>query len=58
MVRCVSYLHVLRSAPKDNHALKAARHAKVITRGGIGSLVSLVNICEEYFTSHDLGHTL
>ena len=30
-VRCVSYLHVLWSEREDNHALKAALHAKIVS---------------------------
>ena len=28
---CVSYLHVLRSKPEDNHALKAAQRTKIVS---------------------------
>ena len=54
---------MLRSEREDNHALKAAQRMKIvsafvlrlllrvaddaITQGGIGSLVSLVYICDE-----------
>ena len=30
-VRCVSYLQLLQSEREDNHALKAARHTKMVS---------------------------